>query len=448
MTIVRCPRCRDEVTAPAKASTKALVRCPLCLEEYLLSEALTGVPPALIVVGGEVDEQSAEQVGGDEYRLSGGGFAGVFDTSASADAAVAPSRPSVTAAPRPKKPEKNAALELVKIVLGGVVGLAIGLVVLWWGFRRDPLNLGPDVANYAPWLVPAQFHGKSKTTDSEAVVAPTKTRNASKPRAEEAARVADTGAELERRPSSAESAGFDSGPLDSPPAATKKEPADNAAEAKPAPPMPDLTDLLPNDTPPAELLPADAKSVPSAASFAQAMATATDALARYEGLPKEDAEARREAFTKLFEATSEVGRVISFLNPLNTELSEDIARLQDLLDTISGAKGSSKLNPVKFLASQQWPKAKSDDGLLVAGTVKAIQPAGQLFEFTLDASSRSEFFVPILTTTNPDELCAVGDVVVIVGRVLDEPQKHLPGYEGQQSRVLLLGHGVRAPKSE
>ena len=66
----------------------------------------------------------------------------------------------------------------------------------------------------------------------------------------------------------------------------------------------------------------------------------------------------------------------------------------------------------------------------------------------VDASSRTEFFVPILTTTNPDELCAVGDVVVIVGRVLDEPQKHLPGYEGQQSRVLLLGHCVRAPKIE
>jgi hypothetical protein len=212
--------------------------------------------------------------------------------------------------------------------------------------------------------------------------------------------------------------------------------------------MPDLTDLLPDSTPPAELAPADAKPAPSAAVLAQAVATAADALARYEGLPKEDAEARREAFTKLYQATGEVGRVISHLKPMDAELSEDIARLQDLLDTISGAKGSSKLNPVKSLAAQHWPAAKQDDGLLVAGTVKDIQPAGRLFEITLDGSSQSELFLPILTTTNPEELCAAGDILVAIGRVLDEPQKHLPGYEGQHSRVLLLGHAVRAPKIE
>ena len=38
MTIVRCPRCRDEVSVPAKATARALVRCPLCLEQYLLAE--------------------------------------------------------------------------------------------------------------------------------------------------------------------------------------------------------------------------------------------------------------------------------------------------------------------------------------------------------------------------------------------------------------------------
>jgi hypothetical protein len=54
----------------------------------------------------------------------------------------------------------------------------------------------------------------------------------------------------------------------------------------------------------------------------------------------------------------------------------------------------------------------------------------------------------VLTTANPDDLCAVGDVLVIIGRILDEPQKHVPGYEGNQPRVLLLGHAVRAPKIE
>ena len=54
MTIVRCPRCRDEVTIPAKAPLTALVRCPLCHEKYLLSEAASQLPPALILVVSEL----------------------------------------------------------------------------------------------------------------------------------------------------------------------------------------------------------------------------------------------------------------------------------------------------------------------------------------------------------------------------------------------------------
>src|SRR5262245_51271639 len=126
MTIVRCPRCRDELTAPAKASAKALVGCPLCLEEYLLSEALTGGPPVRGVIGGDMHDESSSHAGGDEYRLSGGGFTGVFDSSAPSGATVAPARPAIAGAARAKKPEKNAVVELVKVVLGGVVGLAIG----------------------------------------------------------------------------------------------------------------------------------------------------------------------------------------------------------------------------------------------------------------------------------------------------------------------------------
>ena len=50
---------------------------------------------------------------------------------------------------------------LVNYVVGGVMGLALGLLVLWWGFRKDPLELGPPLAQYVPWIVPLQFQGKS-----------------------------------------------------------------------------------------------------------------------------------------------------------------------------------------------------------------------------------------------------------------------------------------------
>ena len=176
MTVVQCPRCRDEVTVPAKASPRALVRCPLCLEEYTLREALAELPPTLIVIDGSVADEDAELVGagvasahaGGGYELSGGGFpsAAVLDSSAPAEAAVVPAK--LKGKLRPKKKQASAIVEMTKVVVGGVVGLTMGLGVLWWVFGKDPLDLGPKISPHAPWAVPAKFHAKPKANDKTA----------------------------------------------------------------------------------------------------------------------------------------------------------------------------------------------------------------------------------------------------------------------------------------
>src|SRR5262245_30454415 len=166
MTIVRCPRCRDEVTVPLKATVRALVRCPLCLEEYLLAEALANAPPALVIIGGEV-EQSAIQSpaeGDSEYRLAGGIVPAAHKAAA---ATSVPLRPVVRAPSRSRRQEKGGLILLVNYVVGGVMGLALGLLVLWWGFRKDPLELGPKVARYVPQIVPVEFRGPLDRTDDD-----------------------------------------------------------------------------------------------------------------------------------------------------------------------------------------------------------------------------------------------------------------------------------------
>src|SRR5262245_27096892 len=73
MSVVRCPRCRDEVTVPSGATSRALVRCPLCMEEYLVAEALANSPPALVIIGGEVAQEALQlPVESSEYQLAGG----------------------------------------------------------------------------------------------------------------------------------------------------------------------------------------------------------------------------------------------------------------------------------------------------------------------------------------------------------------------------------------
>jgi hypothetical protein len=42
----------------------------------------------------------------------------------------------------------------------------------------------------------------------------------------------------------------------------------------------------------------------------------------------------------------------------------------------------------------------------------------------------------------------MSDELLVVGRIVDDPQKNLPGYEGDAERVVLLGYGVAVPKAE
>jgi hypothetical protein len=165
MSIVRCPRCRDEVTVPAQATGRALVRCPLCLEEYLLAEALANTPPPLVIIGGEVMQEALQLPAEGEVEYQLGATSG---PSAAVLAHTASRRPVLRSSTRPRRAEKSGLFLLANYVLGGVLGLAMGLLVLWWGFKRDPLDLGPPIARYAPWIVPAAFHGIPPVQPSDA----------------------------------------------------------------------------------------------------------------------------------------------------------------------------------------------------------------------------------------------------------------------------------------
>ncbi len=218
--ISTCPRCRLQVSLPARASPAARVKCPLCSAEYALQDALNEMPPMLIVldpgpveaavmseaaVGAELDAGStgmlpevefpddaaagglphfaddgdvaddrdfADGVDDAEGRLSlgdeapdesgamiggamiggalrdeadGEGDDGEFDLGRGKDGA---SRP--TAAGRRGQRSSGGLGEMVKAVMGGVIGLAIGYYILLW-LGKDPMLL----KSYLPdWLVP------------------------------------------------------------------------------------------------------------------------------------------------------------------------------------------------------------------------------------------------------------------------------------------------------
>ncbi len=267
MAIVRCPRCRDDVTVPAMATSRALVRCPLCLEEYLLAEALANAPPALVIIGGEVPQSAIDDspVVGHDYQLAATALEAQDNQWGQTTAAtLAPRAPSIRGR-RPRPRQTNVLLLLLNWVGGGVLGLALAPLVLWWIFKVDPVELGPTVAAYAPWAVPAQFHGKPAVTDWDVpLINEPRSRRSKKPapKKELEPEKASASEELQILP------GLDQIPppapvtiptIDAPdlsrqpveptplasPAPAAREPEPSPEKSTPPPPMPDLTDLLP-----------------------------------------------------------------------------------------------------------------------------------------------------------------------------------------------------------
>src|SRR5690348_5837964 len=111
MSIIACPRCRDEVMLPPNASPQARVRCPLCRDEYTLSEALAKMPPMLIVVDAGPQPAHApysqQAVGGyaePSYEVADSTAGGMFDTSPAVGEAPASPAPMKFKA-KPKKKE-------------------------------------------------------------------------------------------------------------------------------------------------------------------------------------------------------------------------------------------------------------------------------------------------------------------------------------------------------
>lgn len=86
--------------------------------------------------------------------------------------------PSASLRSQPRRPTRSRARnsggkpirEVVKIVAGGVVGLTIGQLILWWMpgnwtlSNRDPAGIGARFGTYAPWLVPASVRGESQVS--------------------------------------------------------------------------------------------------------------------------------------------------------------------------------------------------------------------------------------------------------------------------------------------
>jgi hypothetical protein len=244
-----------------------------------------------------------------------------------------------------------------------------------------------------------------------------------------------------------------------PPSGTKPAevtPPDNVASPPSEAPSVDLTDLLPDGnsplattskpTPPAPATEDSNDQTPgaTAADLANAATAATEALAKVEESKGETKEVRQQLFTDLYLAVAEGGRTLSHLDPADADVAEPLANFKQLLGGL--AEQAGKLSAFGHLGRTHLPERKAGEGYAFSGKVIEYKVAGSVFESTLDAGNGVT--VQLVTLFNPQDLFQIGDQLLVAGRIVDEPQKNIAGYEGQAERVVLLGDAAKVPKAE
>lgn len=153
--IGNCPKCKEAIRVPTGQPDQD-VRCPLCNSEYPLQDVFDRLPPMLELVGGSTAIES-ESAG---IQIDDG-----FSDLEIKDADANPK--SSSGYSRPRRPERSAFKEILKVIGGGVVAIPIGILCVWWFAGRDPFDLSEKVSEYAPWIVPEKLRGNDPVDDSD-----------------------------------------------------------------------------------------------------------------------------------------------------------------------------------------------------------------------------------------------------------------------------------------
>jgi uncharacterized protein YbaR (Trm112 family) len=430
MTIVACPACGDEVTAPERAAAETIVRCPLCGEQYPLAEALSDIPPMLQIVASgpavatsdDGDLQLATPV---EPRKP---F--VFEEK------PGPRRPATrSGSGRSRRPERNPLVEALKIVAGGVVGLTIGQLILWWmpgnwGVNnRDPARLGRNYGQYVPWLVPASIRDMG-IAGPQAAPVPEANRESMPRVASSGASSSDTRRRRDSIPSSVEPTDLLSG-------------TDRSLPPTKLPP-----DLGPELTLPPDPLPITAdpnRTAPAAPSSDEAvMQVSSDELKFALAQAQQAWETRDPAVSfsqQMLTSLRELGWAVTFANESDEENQGVVEAVRGLLREISADRSLL----IELGVAPPAGHAARRPGHIVFGKVEGVTRRGQIYATRVQPESGSA--IDVVSMTDPQNTLPLGVTALILGAYVADPTQ-LPGYQGAAEPVVIGGMALTFPRAE
>ena len=432
MIVVGCPACGDNVLAPSGVSTEANVRCPLCMEEFLLSAFFTHLPPELIVLeqAVPVDIAPVDIAPVDIAPVEIGLGKSTLDAALTVEPDVpafefergsAPVRPQVevrqpTSAAKPK----NVVYEMLKVVLGGVLGLAIGQILLWrmpgnWpAHQRDPFQFGEKYGNIFPvrFLAPLSVRDPDAITESE--------EGADYQGGQFDPEDADDALSGSSNPGDGAAGGSAVG-ADAP--TTDVDPDTSTGDG-----ADDVGVGVPDTLPGIRFAPRVTGSQLDLA--VRRSESAARAWAGAEG-------ARTNELSNVVSSLRELAHAVTFIQPTRSVPKATVKQLREFLPQFA----IPEVRDVLYQGDEALDEDSALAGEVLVGEVTQIALNGELFQTTLHLPSGHN--VPILSVDDPRERFTIGDQILILGVWVTDPSTQLSGYESLDGVVLFGEFPIR-----
>jgi hypothetical protein len=303
----------------------------------------------------------------------------------------------------PRKPSKfgrrrqNLLVELAKPVVGGIIGLLIAQLILWWlpgDWRRDPFGLATQLPRYLDFLAPEALRRSTPDGARTTNVLPG----------------GNPDIDLSR-------VGINR-PDASPDASSTATDAEQPLES---------------DRPVASSGPIGLSGVPvlSYAEFDAALrqARAMDASVDSSVNPQTDKRAQQQFYVHM----AELARNVTFLDRGTPEAAEGLRSAEEFLESIAASPLKLKILGVGAAGWINY-KARPTTGIAFAGTVRQIDRQGNTYETKVELAGRPGSFLDILSQADPREdpraRFEIGDMVVVLAIIVDDPASQVAGYTG------------------
>jgi hypothetical protein len=190
--------------------------------------------------------------------------------------------------------------------------------------------------------------------------------------------------------------------------------------------------------------PAEAIAPKSDVSFSpDDLTAAADAASRSTAAFAEAAKTADETKLKAarianYRAMSHLATVITFVKASDAKAADDVEAVKNQI-AMSLAAASAATSPAerdvigRFASVGIHSPSRKESGLFAAGTLKKTEARGRRFESQVELPGGA---APLTVVTAQKPAAEEGSPILLLGAIVDEPAKNLPGYEGGADMII------------